>query len=317
MAQGRIPRNTNLMEDTVGLKIIKAQDPIQVDRLIVTIYGPPGVGKTSLAFSADAPLLLDTDRGAYRSAYRGDSVAADTWADVEAITAKDVDGYRTLVLDTAGRALDLLSMDIIAKNPKMGRGGALTLQGYGELKSRFASYLKLMQSFGLDVVLVAHSDEKQQGDDIIERIDMQGSSKQEVYKSSDAMARLGVVGNDRILSFSPGDTTFGKDPASLGRVTVPDLSASPRFLGGLIDDIKSRLNDVSETQRKAAQEAQARAEEWTAAVGMCEKPGDFTQLVPQAASRAEKVALLEAARAKGHEWDAGSEKFVALEEAEA
>ena len=305
------------MEDTVGLKIVKAHEPINVEQIIVTLYGPPGVGKTSLAFSADAPLLLDTDRGAHRSAFRGDAVVAESWADVEGITKKDVDGYRTLVLDTAGRALDLLSMDIIQRNPKMGRGGALTLQGYGELKSRFASYLKLMQSFGLDVVLIAHSDEKQQGDDIIERIDMQGSSKQEVYKASDLMGRLGIVGHDRVLSFSPSDTTFGKDPADLGRVMVPDLSADSQFLGGLIQRVKDSLNELSESQREAAEKARKEAEEWTAAIGHCDEPGEYTLLVGKAKNTAQKRQLLAAATEAGYEWDKESEEFRVVEEAEA
>lgn len=293
----------------MGLRIVTAAEPMLVEQLIVTIYAPPGVGKTSLASSADAPLLLDTDSGAYRSAFRKDVVPVNAWSDIAGITAKDVAPYKTLILDTAGRALDHLSADIIANNPKLGRGGALTLQGYGELKSRFAAYLKLMRSFGLDIVLVAHSDEKQQGDDIVERIDMQGGSKQEVYKVSDAMARLAIVGGQRVLTFAPGDTTFGKDPAAIGRVEVPDLNEDPRFLGTVIARTKDSLNALSEEQREAAAKAEAEASAWAASVAGCKTPEDFTALVDNASNRAQKLALLEAATAAGFEWDASAEKF--------
>lgn len=290
----------------MALRIVAAAEPIVVETVCVTIYGPPGVGKTSLAFSAEAPLLLNADAGAHRSAFRQDTATANSWSDIAGITAEDVKPYKTLVLDTAGRALDLLTTDIIAGNPKMGRGGALTLQGYGELKSRFAAYLTLMRSFGLDIVLVAHSDEKQQGDDIIERIDMQGSSKNEVYKSADAMARLGIIDGVRVLSFSPTDTRFGKDPVQIGAIKVPDLSDDPHFLAGLIARIKDGLNSQSEAQRKAT----ADLTEWKAALAMCKTAEDYNGMIPLAESKQQKRTLLNTAEAAGFTFDRDAGVFV-------
>lgn len=290
----------------MALRIVPASEPIKVETIILTIYAPPGVGKTSLGFTAEAPLLLDTDQGAYRSAFRKDSATARVWDDVAGITAADVKPYKTLVLDTAGRALDLLSADIIDKNPKMGRGGALTLQGYGELKSRFAAYLNLMRSFGLDIVLIAHSDEKQQGDEIVERIDMQGGSKQEVYKSSDSMARLGVVNGKRVLTFSPTETRFGKDPAGIGAVEVPHLSSQPQFLASVIDRIKGALNEASAEQVEAAK----RASEWASRCESAETASDLTRLIGEATDARAKRALLEIATRRGFEFDADVKEFV-------
>lgn len=48
------------------LRITRSADPITVERLNVCIYAQPGIGKTSLGFTADAPLLLDFDQGAHR-----------------------------------------------------------------------------------------------------------------------------------------------------------------------------------------------------------------------------------------------------------
>ena len=300
------------------LKIIKESDPITVETIVLTIYAPPGVGKTSLAFSADAPLLLDTDQGAYRSAFRKDAAEAKSWEDIAGITAADVAGYKTLVLDTAGRALDLLSTDIIAGNPKMGRGGALTLQGYGELKTRFAAYLKLMRSVGLDIVLVAHSEEKSQGDELIERIDMQGSSKQEVYKSSDAMARLAIRGGARVLTFSPTDTQFGKDPAGIGAVGIPDLAAEPAFLGGIIRQIKDTLNALTAEQAEAMKAAQERAIAWGEHLDAAETPEHYTDLIGKAQDANEKRQLHEAATEAGYTFDKKAKAYQgATEEAAA
>lgn len=242
----------------MALKITKASDPITVDRLNTVIYGPPGLGKSSLGFTANAPLLLDFDNGSHRAANRKDTVRIATWSDIAGITAEDLEPFKTVVVDTAGRALDALTADIIRVNPKHGRGGALTLQGYGELKSRFTAFLKLLNSFGKDVVLIAHMDEQRNGDEIIERLDVQGGSKGEIYKAADAMGRLVIADGKRWLRFSPTDAAFGKNPGQLEPLLVPDVSSADfdGFLGSVIDRIKSRLNELTESQREAMAEQQ-------------------------------------------------------------
>jgi hypothetical protein len=197
----------------VPLKIIKSSDPISVERVNLCIYGPPGLGKTSLAFTAESPLLLDFDNGAHRAANRKDTVRVQSWGEVAELDRDDLAQYSTVIVDTAGRALDALTADIIRRNPKMGRGGALSLQGYGQLKAEFVAWLKLLNSFGKDVVLIAHMDEQRNGDEIIERLDVQGGSKNEIYKAADAMGRLTIRDGKRLLNFSPTDAAFGKNPA--------------------------------------------------------------------------------------------------------
>jgi len=238
------------------LKITKATDPITVERLNMVIYGPPGLGKTSLAFTAEAPLLLDFDSGSHRAAHRKDAVRVSDWSDVAGISAEDLAPYKTVIMDTAGRALDALTVDIIRGNPKHGRGGALTLQGYGELKARFIAFLKLLNSFGKDVVLIAHMDEQRSGDDVIERLDVQGGSKNEIYKAADAMGRLSMVGGKLLLRFSPSDAAFGKNPGQLEPLTIPhcDSPEFDGFLAAVIQRTKERLNTLSEEQQAAMEE---------------------------------------------------------------
>lgn len=237
----------------MALRITRASDPITVDRLNLVIYGPPGLGKSSLAFTAEDPLLLDFDQGAHRAAGRKDSVAVRSWDDVASITADDLAPFKTVIVDTAGRALDVLSADIIRGNPKHGRGGALTLQGYGELKARFIAFLKLLNGFGKDVVLIAHMDEQRNGDEVIERLDVQGGSKGEIYKAADAMGRIAMRQGQRVLNFSPSDAAFGKNPGQLDPLTIPHHER-PEFAGFLAEVIaqtKAKLNALTEEQREA------------------------------------------------------------------
>ena len=242
----------------MALRIIRSTDPITVSRVNLCIYAAPGLGKTSTSFTADKPLLLDFDRGAHRAANRKDTVQVDRWEDVASITADDLADFNTVVVDTAGRALDVLTADIIRRNPKAGRGGALTLQGYGTLKAEFVAWLKHLNSLGKDVVLIAHMDEQRNGDEIIERLDVQGGSKGEIYKAADAMGRLSIRDGKRMLNFSPTDSQFGKNPGQLDPLEVPHPERAPEFLAGVIQKIKDKLNAMTEEQR----EAQAALEKW-------------------------------------------------------
>lgn len=293
------------------LKITKASDPVNVERLNMVIYAAPGLGKTSLAFTADSPLVLDFDQGSHRAANRKDAVLVSQWADVAGITAEDLTPFKTVVVDTAGRALDALTVDIIRANPKHGRGGALTLQGYGELKARFGSFLKLLNSFGKDVVLIAHMDEQRSGDDVVERLDVQGGSKGEIYKAADAMGRIAIVNGQRWLRFSPTDAAFGKNPGRLEPLSIPPTD-SPEFEGFLarvIQTTKDRLNELSDAQ----QEAMAALTQFRTDVLNADTSAEINKLMPRAKAGGDgfKALLMKRAKELGLTFDKVAGKFVA------
>lgn len=280
----------------MAIRITRAAEPITVERLNMVIYGPPGIGKSSLAFTASNPLLLDFDRGGHRAANRKDMVVVDSWRDVADIAPEDLEPFDTVIMDTAGRALDSLTADIIRSNPKHGRGGALTLQGFGELKSRFAAFLKLLNSFGKDVVLIAHMDEQRSGDDIIERLDMQGGSKGEVYKAADAMGRIVIVNGQRWLHFSPTDAAFGKNPGQLEPLAIPhcDKPEFADFLADVIQRTKDKMNALTEAQREAKAE-----QDWFRETlpGVTDAAG-INRLIERAGHGGQACKALVAARAK-------------------
>lgn len=270
----------------MALRIVKANEPIIIRQLNVCIYAAPGLGKTSLAFTADAPLNLDFDKGVYRACNRKDSAPIDKWADVADLNADDLSPYKTCVVDTAGRALDKLSLDIIEENPKMGRkDGSLSLQGFGVLKSRFASYMKRLNSFGKDVVLICHMDEQRNGDDVLERLDAQGSSKNEIYKTADAMGRILVRQGKRYLDFTPREGSFGKNPAQLPELEIPHPDKNPHFLAEVIASIKDTLNALTAEQV----EAQRVIEEWITAIDGYKSPEEFTKVLAEIAHAPEAI----------------------------
>lgn len=256
----------------MALRIVRASEPIHVSQLVVTIFAPPGLGKTSLGFTASRPLLLDFDKGSYRAVGRQDVVQPTQWSDVEDISSV-VDEYDTIVVDTVGRALDCLTQDIIQENYKFGRAGSLTLQGYGALKGRFSAWLSHLKSLGKDIVLIAHSDEAKKGDETVDRLDAQGASKNEVHKSSDAMGRLYIANDKRYISFSPSDSAFGKNPGQLTPIEIEDHK--PDTLSQIIKSIKDKMNELTEEQKEAA----AMYEKWSERAGKAKSADDFNVML--------------------------------------
>lgn len=298
----------------MALKIVKATDLLTVEQLVVCLYAPPGLGKSTIGFSAEKPLLLDFDHGAHRAAGRKDAVLVNAWPEVTEIGADDLAPYETVVVDTAGRALDLLSADIIRRDAKMGRGGALTLQGYGRLKAEFTGWLKHLRTMGKDIVLLAHSSEDKNGDELIERIDMQGASKGEVYKVADAMGRLAMVSGRQwpVLTFNPSDAAFGKNPGQMEPIQVPDIVTHPTFLADVIQQIKDKLNELTDAQR----EAQEWLSGWRERLESAESAEDYNALVSEAQDAPEqhrtnaKRLLTQAAKKAGYVYDKDQGAFV-------
>lgn len=234
----------------MALKITKSDEIIEVKTICATIYSQPGLGKTSLAFTASRPLLLDFDKGAHRAVDRKDVVQVTDWRDVSGITAADVADYDTIILDTVGKALDCLAQDILRTNSRLGNGGTLNQQGWGQLGRRFSDFLRMVRGFGKDVVLIAHMDEKSDGDQIKERLKISGGSKDLVSTDSDMIARITIQDKARALIFNPTEAAFGKDPAGIGFMEIPDAKseAFSTCLADVIATIKDKLNTLSEDQ---------------------------------------------------------------------
>lgn len=235
----------------MALKIHRATDPIEVTQLRMMIYGQPGAWKSSVAFTAERPLMLDFDKGAHRSAYRQDIVPIESWEDVNSITAEDLGPYKTVVLDTVGRALDFLSASLIADNPKLGKKtGGLTLPGFGELKTSFASWVGRLNTLGKDVVMIAHDKESTNERDIkVVRPDITGGTYNEVFKLADAVGYMFLDGKRHMLDFNPTENYVGKNPAQFDVLEVP-YSMPSDFLALKIAAIKDALGQISAEGQK-------------------------------------------------------------------
>jgi len=285
---------------------------LAVTNLVVVIYGQPNVGKTSLALTASKPVLLDFDGGAYRAGNKSGKsiVPVSGWNDVARIAADDVADFDTIAIDTVGTALDTLIADIIAVEPKYGRGGALTLQGYGILKTRFKGWLDQMRVFGKDVVLIAHASEEQRGDDTVDRIVAAGGSKQEVYQQADLMGRISIIGNKRVLSFDPTAASYGKN-VGLPDFTIAPPANEPEALAKIIAAAKDNLNAKAKAGQAEHDRLMKLRESLTKVVVDADTANScMAEMVEDKAGAADKKLLLEVCETVGLTFDRKAKAFV-------
>lgn len=243
----------------MALNIVTSVQPLNVENIITFIYGDPGIWKTSLAFTAKNPILFDFDKGAHRAgAFRKDTVQIGSWNEVARFTAQDLQGYDTIIVDTAGRALDMMTDSLKGDSRNTRRDGQLSMQGYGKLGGMFTDWLKMLRGMGKDIVLLAHASEDKDGDNVIKRPDMVGGSKKEAYKVADMMGYMtmqqGQNGAVRVLNFTPNHTYLAKDSGQIGNIIINSMTDAPNQLADIIQATKNHINSLSAEAAKAQQQ---------------------------------------------------------------
>lgn len=129
----------------------------------VVIYGPEGIGKSTLASKFPDPLFIDVEGGTYQL-----DVARferpETWDMINEqicwVLTEKTPPCRTLVIDTADKAEKLCSLKVCAN----AKNGGIEDFGYGKgytyLAEEFGKFLNLLTDVvdhGINVVVLAHS----------------------------------------------------------------------------------------------------------------------------------------------------------------
>jgi len=217
------------------------------------LYGQPGIGKSTLAISAPNSLLIDCDNGVHRIAanHRVPFLPVKSYDEVlEVLASKDIDGFETIVIDTAGKLLDYIASYIIKRDPKMGRkDGALTLQGYGVRKYEFINLLKRVSLLGKHLIFVAHETEERSGDDKVIRPEVGGSSGADLIKELDLVGYMEAMNRRRTISFSPCSKYYAKNSARLeDMIELPELKngEANTLMSTIIEKCKLALKEESE-----------------------------------------------------------------------
>lgn len=289
------------------LNIVDDASKAKVKTLVTTIYSAPGMGKTTLALSANQPILFDFDDGIHRAKGRVGKpyVECAGWDAVAKLDpAKDLDGFKTAIVDTAGTALDKAAGWIIRDDAKMGHRGSLTLKGYGRLKTVFGGFLSALREAGIDVVLVCHMTEEGGSEEQKNRIIATGGSKAEIYRQSDLMGQLFIDNGRRVLSFDPSEVAYGKN-VGLDQREIKLPTRVPRQMASIIREAKFLMNEAADQD---AEETRRLGDLRAHCEGL-DGPDDFTALAAKMkkadAMPIDRQVLAEVAAERGFKHDGG------------
>ena len=144
------------MKQTLALQTGRIQRPQKA-----VIYGPEGIGKSTLASQFPAPVFLDTEGGTHHLDVTRLPVGKG-WEDVtEAIVwlGRETHDFKTLVVDTADWLEKLLVEFICQRDNKTSVEDFGYGKGYVILAEEFTKFLASLDSLlsrGMHVVLLAH-----------------------------------------------------------------------------------------------------------------------------------------------------------------
>lgn len=295
------------------MPILKQTDVTPRRPVIIMIYGQPGSGKTSVATTAENPLIIDTDKGFDRSVRRVDTLIANKWQDV--LTEQNngsLAQYKTIILDTVrGCTDDYLQAYVVEQDYKLQRN---TLKRYGAMGENFKRFVSYLRSIGCDIIFIAHDKETQEGDTIKHSPDCTGQTKDLLVRIADEVGYIFIENGQRKIQFNPDDTHVGKNVAELPVTTIPDANTPEfaTFMAKVVEQTKNGIQNKSESNRQAQEQLAKLREE----LDKAETEEDVENIMAQAKDlppilKAPFFAeAKETLAAKGFVFDAEKKKFV-------
>ena len=234
-------------------------------RIRMLIAGYPGIGKSTLALSAPKPLHIDVDFGIDRiePRYRVPYIQpADYQEILDDLKPDNLGDFETLVFDTGGKLISLMSLWAIKKDPKYGqRDGSLSLKGYGFVGKEFVRLMDYcFYELRKNIVVVFHATEEKDGDSTRLRIKVEGQTKNNVWEPMDLGGFVEMYGNDRGIGFSNCERYFAKGTRGINGIhKIPELTESTPndFLTRLFAqyNAKARAEAEDAAEKKAAYDA--------------------------------------------------------------
>lgn len=228
----------------------------------VLIYGTPGVGKSTLAFSSPNAVMFDLDKGTQRVNARHRQLVAreDNYEELLAdIESKDIRNCDSIIIDTGGALITLLQDYVMRKDPvNKTKSGSISQKGFGAVKAEFVRLTNMLKTrFNKNIIYVFHSvEEKDKDGNPIQRLLCEGSAKNIVWQPIDFGCFLFKKVEKTYAGFTPTDEYFAK-----GCYGVNGVHEIP-FGDGIKNDFLTRLFDEA-NRALAADSAYFKAEKET------------------------------------------------------
>lgn len=223
-------------------------------KIRMLIAGYPGIGKSTLALSAPNPLHIDVDFGIDRiePRYRKPYIQPSSYEEIlEDLVPENLTGFDTLVFDTGGKLISLMSLWAVKKDPKYGqRDGSLSLKGYGAVGKEFVRLMDYcFYELGKNIVIVFHATEEKDGDNTRLRIKVEGQTKNNVWEPMDLGGFVEMYGNDRTIGFSNCERYFAKGTRGISGIwRIPALT--PDSANDFLTKLFAEYNNKSAAEVK-------------------------------------------------------------------
>lgn len=298
------------------------------------LYGPPGVGKTTLALSAPKPILIDFDRGVSRvkSYHRKLTIVCSTYDEVlHDIEEPEVKDCETIIIDTGGSFVSFLQAWAMKKNPAVNcqkDGKTISIKGFGAVKAEFLRFTNYARdTLDKNIIYVFHSDEQKDKDgNPQQRLLCEGAAKNIVWQPCDFGGFVQMIGNNRVVTFSPTQEFFAKGCYGIeGQMSIPSVGATDKndFLTQLFETARGNIAAEAEAFSPIKEQYEKVMQEVTAIVDSIKTVDDANAAVKSIpklehalTSKKEASALLsDKAKELGFAWDKGSKSYTVPDKA--
>ncbi len=211
--------------------ILKPSEITANARVRMVLYGPPGHAKSTTALSAPNVLYIDADRGWKRiPAQHKTAVRIEPKSYQEILddlgTPDNLVGIDTIVIDTGGELLKFMKVWAIDKDNKNAkRDGSLSIQGYGVVGQEFERFVGyVFNTLQKNIVIIFHSKEEKDGENTVHRLDVEGQTKNSIFKPMDLAGFMETRGGKIFVSFTPDERFYAKGTGGVtGSVELPNV----------------------------------------------------------------------------------------------
>ena len=215
----------------------------------VLLYGPPGVGKTTLAASAPNALLIDLDEGIQRvnARHHVPYIQVNSYEDLlNDLNTEEAKSFETIILDTGGAFVTLLQDYVMRKDPvNRTKSGTISQKGFGAVKAEFTQFMNRLKTvLKKNIVYVFHSiEEKNKDGNPIQRLLCEGSAKNIVWQPCDFGIFLYKNGTQTYGGFTPTDEYFAKGCYGINGVREIPFGETVKndFLARLFNEAKGNI----------------------------------------------------------------------------
>lgn len=306
------------------MSIVKPQDMnFTEDNIIMIISGLPGVGKTTLAFSAPEPVLIDVDNGVKRvnPAHRKDAIMVKTYEELLSdMKTPEFQRYKTVIIDTTGAFIDMLKDWAMRNDPQATRkNGGFSQQGYGIVKSEFLRFSAQLRKTH-NVIYLFHTSKSKDKDGFVYDLMCEGAAREIVWQPADLGAYMQIIGDKRFLCFTPTQEYSAKSSYGIkGMIEVPELSdGEPNtFLEKLFETVKVNIAEENKAFAPLKAQYETAMEQGRAIIGGVGGAEDITpaadklEALPHSLTSEKELKSLLAARIKelGISWNRETRQY--------